>query len=178
MIFISLLTLLCIWLCFECYKLKNQTTKLKERSEKQQDNNKFFIKQIDHYLEETNRLSTENACIANENSDLSQELSELKSKQQSKSVRLGQISEQAVGLLPNFPFDIKEMRFLGSPIDFIAFDFDNEVIHFIEVKTGKSKLNDRQKIIRRIVSRGTVKFSQITITETGIKYEDDGDSAV
>jgi predicted Holliday junction resolvase-like endonuclease len=103
-------------------------------------------------------------------------LAELKSQQQSKSVRLGQISEHSVGLLPNFPFDIKEMRFLGSPIDYMAFDFDKEIIYFVEVKTGKSKLSERQKTIKRIVEAGNVKFTQIKITETGIEYEDDGNN--
>jgi len=106
------------------------------------------------------------------------ELSELKSQQQSKSVRLGQLNEQVVGLIPDFPFDPKEMRFLGSPIDYVAFDFDKEMIYFIEVKTGKSRLNERQKIIKSIVSKRSIEFIQIKITENGIEYENDGNSCL
>jgi predicted Holliday junction resolvase-like endonuclease len=133
---------------------------------------------MSHFREVVDEKNSHINEISLQLSTIEKELSELKSQQQSKSVRLGQISEHCVSLLPNFPFDIKNMRFLGSPIDFIAFDFDNEVIHFIEVKTGKSKLNDRQKIIKRIVGKKNIKFSQITITETGIKYEDDGNHIV
>jgi predicted Holliday junction resolvase-like endonuclease len=130
-----------------------------------------YRNQLDFYLNEVNRLSREEAEQANQAEAYRVELAELKSQQQSKSTRLGQLSEQAIGLLPNFPFDIKEMRFLGSPIDYIAFDFEKETIHFIEVKTGKSKLTDRQKIIKKIVDKGNVKFNQIKIMEDEIVYE-------
>jgi len=119
---------------------------------------------VDEKNEHLNKIKVELETVE-------KELSELKSQQQSKSVRLGLISEQTIGMLPNFPFDVKEMRFLGSPIDYIAFDFEKEFIYFIEVKTGKSKLNNRQKIIKSIIKKGNIKFSEIKITEDGIEYD-------
>ena len=48
---------------------------------------------------------------------------------------------------------VKELNFLGNPIDFIGFkglDGDGEVdIKLIEVKTGKSRLNKNQKRSQR-----------------------------
>lgn len=99
------------------------------------------------------------------------QLDSVKGKQISNNVRLGQISEHIVGLLPDFPLNMKGMRFLGSPIDYVAFDFDKEEIVFIEVKTGDSKLTDKQKKVKEWVSTGKVRFMQIRISDSGVQYE-------
>lgn len=133
---------------------------------------------MSHYREVVDEKNSSITVIRSQLEQTEKELADLKSQQQSKSVRLGQLNEQVVGLIPNFPFDPKEMRFLGSPIDYVAFDFDKEMIYFIEVKTGKSRLNERQKIIKSIVSKRSIEFIQIKITENGIEYENDGNSCL
>ena len=65
----------------------------------------------------------------------------------------GQISETIAPWLMNAVNSVKELNFLGNPIDFVGFkglDGDGEVeIKFIEVKSGKSKLNKKLKLSNR-----------------------------
>jgi hypothetical protein len=72
---------------------------------------------------------------------------------QSRAVLGGLVSEQMAPLLPGFPFDPGDCRFIGKPVDFIVFKGMNsqnisEVI-FLEVKSGKAKsLNPQEKKLR------------------------------
>ena len=90
----------------------------------------------------------------------------------SRSVLGGQITEQMAPLLPDFPARYDEVKFLGKPVDFIAFKGlesgiaeidENEKCHvdeilFIEVKTGESKLSEREKAIKNAVKNGRVRY--------------------
>ena len=62
----------------------------------------------------------------------------------SKRTLLGKLWEQVSPYLPKFPFRPSDMKFLGSPIDFVIFDgaSENDIkqVIFLEVKTGDSKL--------------------------------------
>ena len=42
--------------------------------------------------------------------------------QRSLAVTIGKVSEQLVPYLPDFPFNPKDARFLGSPVDLVVFD--------------------------------------------------------
>jgi predicted Holliday junction resolvase-like endonuclease len=88
----------------------------------------------------------------------------ISSKKQSE-VRLGQISEHFAPLLKDFPYDSKNVRFLGSPIDFVVFEFEQEKIVFIEFKTGNSKESSRQKTVRKIIESGNVEYKLMTVNE-------------
>jgi predicted Holliday junction resolvase-like endonuclease len=63
----------------------------------------------------------------------------------SQSVITGKVSEHLAPYFPGFPYNPKDARFIGSPIDIIVFDGanDGEVqeVVFLEVKTGSSSLN-------------------------------------
>ena len=55
--------------------------------------------------------------------------------------------------LPGFDLDPKDIRFLGTPIDLIAFKGLNgseeiEIV-FIEVKTGRSVLSARERAFKK-----------------------------
>ena len=71
--------------------------------------------------------------------------------------------EQVAPFLPDFPCNPADARFIGKPVDFIAFaglsekDSVDEVL-LIEVKTGRSELNAREKEIRRAVNEGRVRY--------------------
>jgi len=58
--------------------------------------------------------------------------------------------------LEGFPYKASECKFLGDPIDYIVFEGlderDIKAIHFVEVKSGKSKLNDVQKQIKNLLN--------------------------
>ena len=81
----------------------------------------------------------------------------------SRSVIGGQVAEQLAPFLPGFPCNPGDARFIGKPVDFIAFpgltedDKVREVL-LIEVKTGKSALSGREKEIKRAVSEGRVRY--------------------
>jgi len=85
--------------------------------------------------------------------------------QKSQAVTLGKITEHLVPYLPEFTYNPKDARFLGSPIDFLVFDglSEGEVrcIIFVEVKTGASTLNTRERRIRDAVEAGRVEWLEL-----------------
>ena len=81
----------------------------------------------------------------------------------SRSVIGGQLAEQVAPFLPGFPCNPGDARFIGKPVDFIAFPGmteDNRVheVLLIEVKTGKSALSGREKEVKKAVSEGRVRY--------------------
>jgi len=93
----------------------------------------------------------------------------LLSQKKSSETRLGQISEHLVPFLENCRHDPKSMHFMGNPIDYVVFDFDQGSITFLEVKSGNSKPTKRQKVVKNIVKTGRVFYEEIRINEKGIK---------
>lgn len=93
------------------------------------------------------------------------------SQKKSSETRLGQISEHLVGFLEGCPYDPKSMHFLGNPIDFLIFNFDEGEITFLEVKSGNSKPSKRQKTIKNIIKHGRVNYAEMRINEKGIKHK-------
>jgi predicted Holliday junction resolvase-like endonuclease len=87
---------------------------------------------------------------------------------QSRAVLGGLVSEQIAPLLPDFPFDPGDCRFIGKPVDFIVFNGMNkqnisEVV-FLEVKSGKSKtLNLQEKKLREAIQAGCVRWEQYDV---------------
>ena len=78
----------------------------------------------------------------------------------SQSTILGKVTEHLIPFHKNFPYNPKEARFIGSPIDIIVFkglEEEKEVeIHILEIKTGKSQLSKRQRLIREAVDNNRV----------------------
>ncbi|MDR1970649.1 MAG: hypothetical protein LBQ46_01885 [Treponema sp.] len=87
---------------------------------------------------------------------------------QSRAVLGGLASEQIAPLLPGFPYDPGDCRFIGKPVDFIVFKGMNqkeiaEVI-FLEVKTGAAKaLNGQEKKLRTVIQAGKVRWAQFDL---------------
>jgi len=84
---------------------------------------------------------------------------------QSRAVLGGLVSEQIAPLLPDFPFDPGDCRFIGKPVDFIVFKGMNEQdiseVIFLEVKSGASKnLNQQEKRLRDAIQAGRVRWVQ------------------
>ncbi|HOZ73005.1 MAG TPA: Holliday junction resolvase-like protein [Spirochaetales bacterium] len=80
----------------------------------------------------------------------------------SRAVLTGQIGEQLAPYLPGFPCDPADARFIGKPIDFIAFPGASagapvEAL-FIEVKTGDSRLSAAERALREAVEAGRVRW--------------------
>ena len=85
--------------------------------------------------------------------------------QQSRAVTRGQVYEQLVPYLPEFPFNPKDAQFLGRPVDFVVFDGldegDLRRIVFVEVKTGGAKLTTRERLVRNAIREGNVEWAEI-----------------
>src|SRR5438093_250410 len=75
--------------------------------------------------------------------------------QRSLAVTVGKVQEQLVPYLPEFGFNPKDARFLGSPVDLIVFDglAAGEVrrVVFLEVKTGTAPLTARERQVRQVI---------------------------
>ena len=110
--------------------------------------------------------------LLNTQDDLGQEREKnrtLLSQKKSSETRLGQISEHLIPFLDNCTHDPKSMHFLGNPIDYIVFDFDQGEITFLEVKSGNSKASKRQKTVKNIIKAGRIKYEELRINEKGVK---------
>ncbi len=61
--------------------------------------------------------------------------------------------------------------FLGSPIDYIIFDWDKDVennkqngkVVFLDVKSGNSSLSTKQRRIRDLIREGNVEWREIKL---------------
>lgn len=74
----------------------------------------------------------------------------------------GQVAEKLAPHLPDFPYDVTELRFLGSPVDYVVFkglaaDKVEEII-FLEVKTAKSNLSSRERSLRNAIQGAKVRW--------------------
>ena len=91
----------------------------------------------------------------------------------------GQFSEQLAPYLPDFPHSPTEARFIGKPIDFIVFkgaDSQNisEVI-FIEVKSGKSRINKHERILRDTIKDKKVSWEEYRIPKNLTERSNESD---
>jgi len=86
----------------------------------------------------------------------------LQSTRKSFDVKKGKIVEQLAPYLQSFPYDPHDARFIGNPVDFVVFDGLNSggdvSIVFVEVKSGKSSLNDNERRIREAIENRRVRF--------------------
>ena len=83
------------------------------------------------------------------------------SQKKSSEVRLGHIAETLAPFLDQFDFDPENCVFLGKPIDYIS--FDDDAVTLIEVKSGKSQLNSKQRHIRDLIKSNQVNWKEIRI---------------
>jgi predicted Holliday junction resolvase-like endonuclease len=85
--------------------------------------------------------------------------------QKSQAVIAGKVTEHFVPYLPEFKYNPKDARFLGTPIDFVIFDGLDEGqvkgVVFAEIKTGSSSLNTRERQVRDAVQSGKVSWVEI-----------------
>ena len=87
--------------------------------------------------------------------------------QRSQAVTTGKVFEQLVPFFPQFPFDPKDARFLGSPVDLVVFDGlsrgELQRVVFVEVKTGGASLSGRERQVRDAVQGGRVEWSELRV---------------
>lgn len=80
----------------------------------------------------------------------------------SRSTLSGQVLERLAPHFPEFPYDPTDLRFIGTPVDYIVFDglAEGEVqeVVFLEVKSGRSNLTTRERRVRDAVEAGAVRW--------------------
>ena len=79
-----------------------------------------------------------------------------------KAVNIGKNLEKVLPTMRDFKWTVPDSKFLGDPIDLIVFNglSVNKVksINFIEVKSGKARLNNHQKAIRDAIEEQKVSY--------------------
>lgn len=92
----------------------------------------------------------------------------------SKAVTRGKISEEFIPLFPDFPYNMSDCKFSGSPIDFIVFNGMSEFrdngtgeiqIIFADVKVNTAQRNKVQNAIKKAVENKNIKFETWKIDE-------------
>ncbi len=85
----------------------------------------------------------------------------------SRSVTLGKVVEHIAPFSPLFPFNPRDARFIGNPVDFVIFDgaTEGEVrrVVLVEVKSGLSTLTTKQRKIRDAVQEGRVEWQEVRV---------------
>ncbi|MGH7530763.1 MAG: Holliday junction resolvase-like protein [Gemmatimonadales bacterium] len=87
--------------------------------------------------------------------------------QRSLAVTAGKVHEQLVPYLPEFGFNPKDARFLGSPVDLVVFDGlaagQVQRVVFLEVKTGSAALTQRERQVREVVEARAVEWAELRV---------------
>jgi predicted Holliday junction resolvase-like endonuclease len=85
----------------------------------------------------------------------------------SSAVVSGKVTEHLAPYIGVFPYNPKDVRFLGAPVDLIVFDGMNEddlrEIVFLEVKTSSASLTTRERRIRDAVLAGKVGWREFRV---------------
>lgn len=92
--------------------------------------------------------------------NLKKDHSELLSTKRSIEVKHGLSYENLFPYFKNYPYDSRNFRFIGDPIDGISFEEDKVI--FMEFKTGNSKLSSKQKNIKDQIQNKKVEWKEIT----------------
>jgi len=92
---------------------------------------------------------------------LKERVRELESSKQSLSTVYGRITEQWAPFMAGYPYDPRQFRFLGSPVDGVQFEEDKIV--FVEFKANSSKLTPRETRIRDLIAQGRVEWLEFRL---------------
>lgn len=102
------------------------------------------LKERESELEKRKKLATEKAEIT------------------TKAVNIGKNLEKVLPTMKDFKWELPDSRFLGDPIDLIIFNGLSEgkvnSMNFIEVKSGKARLNEHQKSIKDAIEDKKVSY--------------------
>lgn len=93
--------------------------------------------------------------------------------ERSRTVLKGKIAEEIATILPEFPYNPADCRFIGNPIDYIVFDGYTKIkdegkgdlqIIFLEVKKGeKTELTKEEKAIKSCVEKKNVTWRTLKL---------------
>jgi predicted Holliday junction resolvase-like endonuclease len=85
----------------------------------------------------------------------------------SSAVVSGKVSEHLAPYMGAFPYNPKDVRFLGTPVDLLVFDGMSEddlrEIVFLEIKSGGSTLTTRERRVRDAVLARRVSWKEFRV---------------
>jgi predicted Holliday junction resolvase-like endonuclease len=139
--------------------LRNQFQESQEYLSKQQKSIEDYRQELQY--NESNLIQT-NKDLEEELAEKTEKLKKITHQKKSSEVRLGHIAETLAPFLDQFDFEPEQCSFLGKPIDYIS--FGDEEVTFIEVKSGKSQLNTKQRHIRDQIKAKLVNWKEIRIS--------------
>ena len=95
--------------------------------------------------------------------------------QRSQAVTLGKVYEHLIPYMPDFRWNPKDARFVGTPVDFLVFDGLSEgqvkAVVFVEVKTGSSTMNPRERQVRDAIVNRRVEWQQLAMPDVRVRPE-------
>jgi predicted Holliday junction resolvase-like endonuclease len=145
--------------------MRKENALLKDQLTQIQNSLEYERELINSQREEFNQKEKE---LIKSNSDLQNQLTEetearrkVLSQKKSSEVRLGNIAETLAPFLEQFEFDPENCTFLGKPVDYISFGDDE--ITIIEIKSGNSQLNQKQRHIRDLVKNKLISWKEVRI---------------
>lgn len=146
-------------------KIRQLQTQIELRAKQQYDN--WRAKELEAIRSEQREVAQREAHVSLEQWKFSSE-AVIRSDAigRSRAVIVGKVTEHLAPFMPDFKFNPKEARFIGSPIDLLVFDGlddgDLRQIYFVEVKTGASAaLSARQRQIRDAILSGRVRWIEL-----------------
>ena len=83
----------------------------------------------------------------------------LKYDYKSMNIKHGKSFENLFPFMNKYPYEPRNFRFIGDPIDGLSFE-DNKIV-FMEFKTGTSKLSEKQKKIKELVELKKVEWMEV-----------------
>ncbi len=89
----------------------------------------------------------------------------------SRATLSGQFLEKLAPQFPDFPYEPTDLRFLGTPVDYVVFDGLSEgevdAIVFLEVKSGGSGLTAKERRVRDAIEAGAVRWDVYHVPDEG-----------
>ncbi len=89
----------------------------------------------------------------------------------SRATLSGQFLEKLAPHFPGFPYEPTDLRFIGTPVDYLVFNglSEGEVdeIVFLEVKSGGSSLTTKERRVRDAVEAGAVRWDVYRVPDEG-----------
>ena len=85
----------------------------------------------------------------------------------SQAVVTGKVTEHLAPYMAEFPYDPRDARFLGTPVDLVVFDGMSEgalrEIVFLEIKSRKAELSTRERRVRDAVLERRVTWREFRV---------------
>ena len=87
----------------------------------------------------------------------------------SAAVVTGKVSEHLAPYMDGFPYDPRDARFLGTPVDMVVFDGMSDgalrEIVFLEIKSKGGELSTRERRVREAVQERRVTWREFRVSD-------------